>query len=68
MTDYEAFDAECRELGLDEAYTISSTDVNAYEQSLIPLENLSNLAFSFLRRHPAHRRRRADRHQCLQHP
>ena len=34
MTDYEAFDAECRELGLDEAYTISSTDVNAYEQSL----------------------------------
>lgn len=48
MTDYEAFDAECRELGLDEAYTISSTDVNAYEQSLIPLENLSNFAFWFL--------------------
>ena len=48
MTDYEAFDAECRELGLDEAYTISSTDVNAYEQSLIPLENLSNFSFWFL--------------------
>ena len=48
MTDYETFDAECRELGLDEAYTISSTDVNAYEQSLIPLENLSNFAFWFL--------------------
>lgn len=45
---YETFCEEAYEMGLDEAYTISSTDITSYEQSLQPLENLSNYANIFL--------------------
>jgi putative ABC transport system permease protein len=48
LTDYESFDSEARELGLDDSYTISSTDVDSYEQSLVPLENISKFATYFL--------------------
>lgn len=46
--DYEAFQDEAYELGLSEDYTITSTDLNSYEQSLEPLQNLSKYAGYFL--------------------
>lgn len=48
VEDYEAFEEEARALGLDESYTITSTDITAYEQSLTPLTNLANYANTFL--------------------
>lgn len=45
---YNAFEAEARALGLDESYTISSSDVKAYENSLTPLNTLSTMAGWFL--------------------
>ena len=46
--DYYAFEDEARELGLGEDYTISSTDITAFENSLTPLESLSTMAGWFL--------------------
>jgi putative ABC transport system permease protein len=48
VTAYEAFEAEARELGLSEDYAITSEDVSSYEESLLPLENLSKMAKNFL--------------------
>lgn len=45
---YNNFDAECRALGLADTYTVSSSDVTSYEQSLQPIENLSKFATYFL--------------------
>ncbi len=45
---YESFEQEARDLGLSDEYTISSSDLNAYEQSLAPLQNLSRYAGYFL--------------------
>ncbi len=45
---YEAFQADARAMGLSEDYTVTSTDVEAYEQSLLPLQNLSRFAAWFL--------------------
>lgn len=45
---YEAFEEEARALGLSKDYTVSSQDVNRYEQSLQPLESLSEYATIFL--------------------
>ena len=45
---YYAFEAEARELGLDESYVISSPDVSAFENSLVPLNTLSKMAGWFL--------------------
>ncbi|MBQ8056772.1 MAG: ABC transporter permease [Ruminococcus sp.] len=45
---YEAFCEEVYTLGLDDNYTVSSSDISAFEQSLIPLETLSTMAFYFL--------------------
>ena len=45
---YEAFQADARAMGLSEDYTVTSTDVEAYEQSLLPLQNLSQFAAWFL--------------------
>ena len=45
---YYAFEDEVRELGLDETYTVSSADLTSYEQSLLPLENLNQMAGYFL--------------------
>ena len=47
VEDYEKFDAEARELGLAEEYTISSSDISSYEESLEPLNNLSEYAMYF---------------------
>ena len=48
VEDYEAFEAEARALGLDDSYTITSSDLTAVEQSMLPLENLSQMALYFL--------------------
>ncbi len=45
---YEAFCEEVYDMGLSEEYTVESTDYNAYEQSLQPIENLSTYALYFL--------------------
>ena len=46
--DYEAFEEQVRDLGLDDSYTVSSTDIDSFEQSLLPLDNLSEMAQVFL--------------------
>ena len=46
--DYERFETEARALGLDESYTISSSDLTSYENSLAPLNTLSTMAAWFL--------------------
>ena len=45
---YEAFEEEVRALGLDESYTVSSSDISSYENSLTPLNTLSTMAGWFL--------------------
>lgn len=45
---YEAFSEEVKALGLDEKYTVSSSDLTAFEQSMTPLNNLSEMATYFL--------------------
>lgn len=44
---YEQFQKDVEKMGLDDTYTVSSQDINNYEQSLIPLENLSTFATYF---------------------
>ena len=45
---YEKFEEEVRTLGLDESYTVSSSDISAFESSLAPLNTLSTMAGWFL--------------------
>ena len=45
---YYAFEQEVRELGLEDSYTVSSTDITAFENSLAPLNTLSTMAGYFL--------------------
>ena len=45
---YYAFETEVRALGLSEDYTVSSSDISAYENSLAPLDTLSTMAGWFL--------------------
>ena len=45
---YYAFEEEVRALGLSEDYTVSSSDIAAYENSLAPLDTLSTMAGWFL--------------------
>ena len=45
---YYAFEEEVRALGLDESYTVSSSDLTAFENSLAPLTTLSTMAGWFL--------------------
>lgn len=47
VEDYENFETEARELGLAEEYSISSSNLTSYEQSLEPLNNLSEYAMYF---------------------
>ncbi|WP_288240866.1 hypothetical protein [uncultured Bifidobacterium sp.] len=46
--DDETFADEVQQEGLDEGYVVSSTDVEQYESSLVPLENLSSFALTML--------------------
>ena len=45
---YYAFEDEARALGLSDSYSISSTDITAFENSLTPLKTLSTMAGWFL--------------------
>lgn len=45
---YEKFEEEVRALGLDESYTVSSSDISAFESSLAPLNTLGTMARWFL--------------------
>lgn len=45
---YYAFEEEARALGLDESYTISSTDITSFENSIAPLNTLGTMAGWFL--------------------
>lgn len=46
-TAYETFQKDVKNMGLDDTYTVTSQDINNYEQSLLPLENLSKFASYF---------------------
>ncbi len=45
---YYAFEEEVRTLGLSEDYTVSSSDISSFENSLVPLETLGKMAGWFL--------------------
>ncbi len=45
---YESFDEEIHNKGLAEYYQLTSADLLTYEQSLVPLENLSSFALTLL--------------------
>lgn len=45
---YYVFEEEVRDLGLDDTYTVSSTDITSFENSLTPLNTLSKMAGWFL--------------------
>lgn len=45
---YESFNDDVKTMGLDDNYTVSSSDVTNYEKSLVPLNNLSKFATYFL--------------------
>ena len=45
---YYAFEEEVRALGLDESYTVSSSDITAFENSIAPLNTLGTMAGWFL--------------------
>ena len=48
VEDFETFQTEVYELGLDESYTVSSSDITQFENSMAPLETLSTTAGYFL--------------------
>lgn len=48
VEDYETFSTEVYEAGLSDKYTVTSSDVMQYENSLLPLENLSQMSLYFL--------------------
>lgn len=48
MDAYEAFETEVRSMGLEDGYTVTSADLQQFEQSLQPLENLKSFALWFL--------------------
>ena len=45
---YYRFEDEVRELGLEDTYTVSSSDITAFENSLTPLKTLGTMAGWFL--------------------
>ena len=48
VDDYNSFQKETKKAGLSSDYTIQSQDLTEYENSLVPLENLSSFAGWFL--------------------
>ena len=48
VDDYNSFQKEAKKAGLSSDYTIQSQDLTEYENSLVPLENLSSFAGWFL--------------------
>ncbi len=47
-SDYETFAKDVKKAGLGNDYTVSSADVENYESSLVPLDNLSKFALTLL--------------------
>ncbi|NMN01445.1 ABC transporter permease [Bifidobacterium panos] len=47
-SDYDTFTTDLKKAGLDDNYTVSSADVENYETSLIPLDNLAKFALTLL--------------------
>ncbi len=45
---YYAFEEEARALGLEDSYSVSSTDITEFENSLVPLNTLSKMSGWFL--------------------
>lgn len=48
VKDFNKFKKECTKKGLSDSYTITSSDLQAYQQSIVPLQNLSKFATYFL--------------------
>ena len=48
LEDYDAFEVAVRDMGLESKYTVTSNDVASFEASLVPLNNLSSYANTFL--------------------
>jgi len=48
VDDYNAFKTQAKALGLADTYTVSSSDLTSFENSLKPLDNLSKIATYFL--------------------
>lgn len=48
VKDFNKFKKECTKKGLSDSYTVTSSDLQAYEQSIVPLQNLSKFATYFL--------------------
>ncbi len=46
--DYYKFEEDVRDMGLEETYTVTSQDLNSFENSLTPLNTLSTMATTFL--------------------
>lgn len=46
--DYETFVSDVSDAGLSDEYTVSSADVEQYESSLVPLDNLAQFALTLL--------------------
>lgn len=46
--DYETFASDVAAAGLDDTYTVQSADVEQYESSLVPLDNLAKFALTLL--------------------
>ena len=48
VKDFNKFKKECTKKGLSDSYTVTSSDLQAYQQSVLPLQNLSKFATYFL--------------------
>ena len=48
VKDSNKFKKECTKKGLSDSYTVTSSDLQAYQQSVVPLQNLSKFATYFL--------------------
>lgn len=48
VSSFDAFKLDAKSMGLADYYTVSSSDVSNYDQSILPLKNLSSFADTFL--------------------
>lgn len=48
VKDFNKFKKECTKKGLSDSYTVTSSDLQSYQQSIVPLQNLSKFATYFL--------------------
>lgn len=48
VKDFNKFKKECTKKGLSDSYTVTSSDLQSYQQSIVPLQNLSKFATYFM--------------------